>query len=125
MGGWGGGVGAGGCFAMGWGGVPLCPVRNRLWSMSLRGVGGLLLHGKAAGVPLPYPSQKEGKRFAPPETQPTRRQGRRTRKTLNPKPLNPKPETLNLTETLQGFRGARLRRSRKSAKRSRGLGFRV
>ena len=33
----------------------LCPVRNRLWSMSLRGVGGLALHGKAAGVPPPPP----------------------------------------------------------------------
>ena len=29
----------------------LCPVRNRLWSMSTRGVGGLTLHGKAAGGP--------------------------------------------------------------------------
>ena len=50
MGGEGGGQGGGG----GGRGLlkePLCPVRNRLWSMSLRGVGGLFLHGKAAGAP--------------------------------------------------------------------------
>ena len=59
MGAGGGGGGVGGA-GWRWGGggkakgvgffskEPLCPVRNRLWSMSLRGVGGLFLHGKAA-----------------------------------------------------------------------------
>ena len=86
MGGWG----------WGWGGLkegffpkePLCPVRKRLWSMSLRGVGGLFLHGKAGGVPPPTPPPfwggKEGKREVFTSfSHPTRRQGRRT---LNPRP---------------------------------------
>ena len=50
----------------------LCPVRNRLWSVSLCGVGGLALHGKAARVPPPYPPprfggvRRERGRFSPP-----------------------------------------------------------
>ena len=77
-----GGVGGvGGFFRKG----PLCPLRNRLWSVSLCGVGGLALHGKAAGV---LGGVKEGKREVFTSfSHPTRRQGRRT--------LNPKPSTLN------------------------------
>ena len=102
VGGAGRGVGGGGWGGRGsgWGGLgpkrgffpkePLCPVRKRLWSMS---VGGLFLHGKAGGVPPPYPPPppppfwggKEGKREVFTSfSHPTRRQGRRT-----PKPLNP------------------------------------
>ena len=52
-GGWGGG-GLGGYFPKG-----------RVWSVSLCGVGGLALHGKAARVPppTPFPPGQEGKRF--------------------------------------------------------------
>ena len=75
----GGGGGRGGFFPK----KPLCPVRNRLWSMSTRGVGGLALHGKAAGVPPPTPP--------PPREKPVRHAA----KVGGPSTLNPQPSTLN------------------------------
>ena len=65
--------------------APLPPVLNRLFTLC--GWRGPPRKNCAPTPPTPPPPAfwggKEGKRFSPPQTHPTRRQGRRT---LNPKP---------------------------------------
>ena len=89
-----GGEGGAGFFPQG----PLCPVRNRLGSVSLCGVGGLALQGKAARVPPPVFTSF---------SDPTRRQGRRIFKCsfeCSPAPGTKIPESRVLSILVLGSR---------------------